>query len=528
MTGDDHGERRHRRPLRRGARRPARPAAPSPNWECVRSTSYVYASTPLTDAQAATYNAQGFEVGLHVTTDCADWTPSSLDDFYSSQLDDWHAKYPEPAGPGDEPHALHRGATTPPSRRSSSQHGIRFDTNYYYWPGSLDPGPARPVHRLRVPDALRRPRTATRSTCTRPPTQMTDESDQSYPPTINTLLDNALGPLGYYGVFTANMHTDNATPLAVVRRSSRPRSRAASRSSRPARCSTWLDGRNASSFGNVSFAGNVLSFTLTAGAGANGLQAMLPATSGIGRDADRDHAQQRAGAVHDRDPQGHRLRRVRRPRAARYTATYTADTTPPVISARHRVADDGRRDDHVDDRRAADSRVTYGTDPGSLTTVLTDSRARDRALAHDHRAHAGRDVLLPGDLDRRGRQRGDAPPPAAPASFAVPAFVATDTTRGRLHRGHARTVPRSSRTPATVRSPLAPTVGSEFTGASLPAGWTTSPWARGGSATVAGGQLTVDGTLIGDQRRLRRRAARWSSSRRSRPRRSSTSASATT
>ncbi len=39
-------------------------------------------------------------------------------------------------------------------------------------------------------------------------TQMTDESGQSYPFTIDTLLDNAVGPLGYYGVFTANMHTD--------------------------------------------------------------------------------------------------------------------------------------------------------------------------------------------------------------------------------------------------------------------------------------------------------------------------------
>ena len=44
-------------------------------------------------------------------------------------------------------------------------------------------------------------------------TQMTDESGQSYPFTPNTLLDNALGPLGYYGAFTVNMHTDNATDL---------------------------------------------------------------------------------------------------------------------------------------------------------------------------------------------------------------------------------------------------------------------------------------------------------------------------
>ena len=52
-------------------------------------------------------------------------------------------------------------------------------------------------------------------------TQMTDESGQSYPTTIDTLLDKALGPEGYYGVFTANMHTDRGrTPAddAIVAR----------------------------------------------------------------------------------------------------------------------------------------------------------------------------------------------------------------------------------------------------------------------------------------------------------------------
>ena len=41
-------------------------------------------------------------------------------------------------------------------------------------------------------------------------TQMTDESGQTYPFTVNTLLDRALGPEGYYGMFVANMHTDTA------------------------------------------------------------------------------------------------------------------------------------------------------------------------------------------------------------------------------------------------------------------------------------------------------------------------------
>ena len=43
---------------------------------------------------------------------------------------------------------------------------------------------------------------------------------------------------------------------------------------------------------------------------------------------------------------------------------------------------------------------------------------------------------------------------------------------------------------------LAPASGSEFTGSSLPSGWTTSPWSSGGSASLANGSLSVDGALV--------------------------------
>ena len=87
------------------------------------------------------------------------------------------------------------------------QHGIRFDTNYYYWPGSwiqdrpgLFTGSGFPQRFATAGGDTIDVYQAT--------TQMTDESDQTYPATINTLLDNAMGPLGYYGAFTANIHTD--------------------------------------------------------------------------------------------------------------------------------------------------------------------------------------------------------------------------------------------------------------------------------------------------------------------------------
>ena len=45
-----------------------------------------------------------------------------------------------------------------------------------------------------------------------PNTNMTDETTTALPAAIDTLLDNAVGPSGYYGAFGTNMHTDNAAP----------------------------------------------------------------------------------------------------------------------------------------------------------------------------------------------------------------------------------------------------------------------------------------------------------------------------
>jgi hypothetical protein len=46
---------------------------------------------------------------------------------------------------------------------------------------------------------------------------------------------------------------------------------------------------------------------------------------------------------------------------------------------------------------------------------------------------------------------------------------------------------------------LAPAVGDEFGGTTLPAGWSAAAWATGGGATVANGQLAVDGALVGTE-----------------------------
>ena len=104
------------------------------------------------------------------------------------------------------------------------------------------------------PHARDRPNQAT--------SQMTDESGQSYPSTVNTLLDRALGPLGYYGAFVANMHTDliqSAGSDAIV--ASAKARQVPVISAR--QLLEWLDGRNNSAFGSLAWDGARLSFTVS-------------------------------------------------------------------------------------------------------------------------------------------------------------------------------------------------------------------------------------------------------------------------
>ena len=176
-------------------------------WECIRGTSYVFPNSPLTNAQAVAYNNDGFEVGVHPNTNCSDYTPASLESNFTDQLLDWSNRYSSvPAPTTSRTHCIAWSdwVGTP---KVELGHGMRLDTNYYYWP---------PQWVLNVPGVFTGSGLPMRFADTdgslidvyQSTTQMTDESDQAYPFTIDTLLDRALGSTGYYGAFNANMHTD--------------------------------------------------------------------------------------------------------------------------------------------------------------------------------------------------------------------------------------------------------------------------------------------------------------------------------
>ena len=279
MSGDDHGN--GGTAGRFDQFKAASPAGCNvANWECVRGTSYIYTSTPLTNAQAVAYNTDGFEVGLHVNTGCADYDRTSLDTTYANDLAAWKAKYTGIPAPITMRHHCIAWSDWTTGAEVQFNNGIRLDTSYYFWPpgwvgnvAGLFTGSAMPMRFMRLDGSFVDVYEAV--------SQMTDESGQAFPYTVTTLLDRAIGAEGYYGVYTINAHTDvvgsNEADTTVAAAQARGVPIVTSR-----QMLTWLDARNASSFGSFGWNGSALSFVVTRDPAAVGLQGMLPTRSGSG------------------------------------------------------------------------------------------------------------------------------------------------------------------------------------------------------------------------------------------------------
>jgi hypothetical protein len=292
MTGDDHGsfysgsttEQRFQDDLTASAT-----GCSVADWQCVRATAYLFpqalASNSLTDSQVAAYTAQGFEVSAHVDTNptCSNWTTSSLDAQYTSLLASFTAQFP--SLPAPQTHRMHciSWSDYDSQPKVELNHGIRLDTTYYYWPDTwvnntpgMFTGSGMPMRYTDRNGNLINVYQAT--------TQMTDESGQVYPFTTDTLLDNALGTTAYYGAFVVNAHNDNNSnsyPGIATDVIASAQSRGVPIVS-ALQLLTWLDGRNTSSFGSLSWNSNTLSFNITQATAARNLQAMLPANAPSG------------------------------------------------------------------------------------------------------------------------------------------------------------------------------------------------------------------------------------------------------
>ena len=204
------------------------------------------------------------------------------------------------------------------------------------------------------------------------PTQMTDESGQTYPFTPNTLLDKALGSEAYYGYFVANMHTDqpstqqdtallssavaHGVPIVAARDVLR-----------------FIDGRNASSFQTPTWNSGTLSFGISVGTGATNLTSMVP-TAGPG------------GTVLNAVKRGattvtYQLMTIKGIQyamfpavAGSYTATYGAPGgAPQVQSLSTSVADDGTATVSFATDLPSTSKIIFGETPTQLSSNVEEN-----------------------------------------------------------------------------------------------------------------------------------------------------------
>ena len=306
LTGDDHGRGTPGTAPSGTVDRFDRNLAQSPpgcsvaDWQCVRSTSYVYsdpdvAGRPPLPARLSGLLAQGFEVGLHLhigqpgsSADCNPFTSlADLSTQYADQLAQMRSVLGNLPAATTRTHCI-AWSDFDSQPRAELQNGIRLDTNYYYWPGNwvgqnpgLLTGSGFPQRFAAADGSLVDVFQAT--------TQLNDELTGNMTNdlatetnTLNTLLNNALGSAGYYGVFTANNHTDpmegadhadnvvgaaQAHGVAVITAQ---------------QLLTWLDGRNNSAFQGVAFNGGQLTFNIAQASGARGLQAMVPINGSTG------------------------------------------------------------------------------------------------------------------------------------------------------------------------------------------------------------------------------------------------------
>lgn len=277
MTGDDHAL--NGTAERFGDYSALDPASSDTGiWTKVRGTSYVYAHSPMTDSEALALEKQGFEISLHLTTKGTEYDLGTLSRAYRRQLKLFRTRYPSVAPPST--HRTHCVVWSDWSTQAEVEraNGIRLDTNYYFYPApwvadrvGLFTGSGMPMRFASLEGEV--------IDCYQAATQLTDETGQIFPDTIEVALDQALAYTGGVFVLTANMHTDLGASsgsdaiVAEARRRGVPVISAR-------QLLTWLDARSGSSFQAVESVGDILRFTISVASGLNGATACVPLPAG--------------------------------------------------------------------------------------------------------------------------------------------------------------------------------------------------------------------------------------------------------
>lgn len=303
------------------------PGCVAADWQCIRSTSLIYTATPITNAQALGYYNQGFDFGVHASTGCNDWTPTSLTNAYASELADFQAKYTSlPAQHVNRIHCI-AWSTYAEGAKIGAAVGLRQDLNYYYWPGSWVQN--RPGFmtgsgmNMRYGDL-----NGSLIDTYQLPSHLVNESGQTFPQNIDILLDRALGAEGYYGAFGTHYDYSDQFDRQLVQSAKARNVPLVSGQ----QMLDWTDGRNNSYFTNSSWTGSNFSFTATVDAKARSMmRSLLPLSSknGVLLSLSKDGQ----NVTFTTETIKGVAYAVFETTSGSYTATYGQDVTPPVVTS---------------------------------------------------------------------------------------------------------------------------------------------------------------------------------------------------
>jgi Domain of unknown function (DUF4082)/Bacterial Ig-like domain/Bacterial Ig domain/PA14 domain/Secretion system C-terminal sorting domain len=471
------------------------------DWRSIRGTSYIYTSTnnstTLTNAQAASFESQGFEISTHINTNCDNWSSQQdLDNnFFTPQLNEFAIKWPSVSAPTtNRTHCIAWSDWASQAKVQASK-GIRLDANYYYWPESwmankpgMFTGSGMPMRFADTNGAL--------IDCYQMPTQMTDETNMNYTAFTSSLLDKALGPEGYYGIFCANMHTDAGTSAGSDAIIAAAQSRQVPVIS-ARQMLNWLDGRNGSHFDSLNWNGTQLAFNITTASGAYKLQAMLPVYTQKG---------QLTGINFNGTPVNYSMDLIKGMNYAffdalngKYTASYSIDSVPPVISGVTATPNNNGTAilTWLTDK-ASNSKIIYSAGPNPLSTVVSnDSLTTNHSLTLSNLS-AGTRYYFRVIAEDAFNNSSSFPIAPDSLSFVMPlAPCINDDSKSDFDLGIAgvNTTVINEDSGSVI---LAPLLLEEFVVPVVPAGFTNEVWdgQPGAATSFNSGKIILDGTHV--------------------------------
>lgn len=245
------------------------------DWECVRATHYIYASSALTNARAGQYYNLGFEIGDHVDSSCTNLSYAATLSQYNADLAIWRAKYT--SLPDQLSHRFHCYAwgDWDSQIKIDDVLGIRYDLNYVAYPASWIGSNAT----VMTGSAMNMRFTDAAGSMLDVRQGVTNFDDQASTATnINATLANAVGAAGYYGIFGTHYDMTNTfdKTLATAARTYNVPMISAEQAL------LWQEGRESSTISDMTATVGRTNFTLSPAEGANGLRTMLPVSNGEG------------------------------------------------------------------------------------------------------------------------------------------------------------------------------------------------------------------------------------------------------